>query len=92
MAWRRRTSTPLEEFVEHGEEGDDILATCDVEVLEVGRANPEVVADAFAACEDFGVVVFVGDVFYHDWVVFRWVKFACGVGSWRVVAGLPTGT
>lgn len=59
--------TSSQQFVEHRQERHHILAAADIEVFEVGGAYPQVVIDLLATREDFGVMVFVGNVLEHEY-------------------------
>ena len=57
--------TPFQQLVEHRQKRHHILAAADIEVFEVGGANPQVVLDFLTKREDFCVVFLVRDVLYH---------------------------
>ena len=59
--------TSSQQFVEHRQERHHILAAADIEVFEVGGAYPQVVIYLLATREDFGVMVFVGNVLEHKY-------------------------
>lgn len=67
--------TTSQQLIEHRQEWHHIPTTLHIQVLQVGCPNPQIVHDLLATREDLDVMVFVGDVSYHNTLVAGQLRF-----------------